>query len=36
MSSTGTAFAFLFVMVGVSFLAGYGLAYMRLTKRSRD
>lgn len=39
MSDTGdltAAFVFLFVLVVVSFLAGYGLAYMRLVKRSRD
>jgi hypothetical protein len=31
-----TAFVFLFVMVAISFVAGYGVAYMRLSKRKHD
>ena len=32
----GTAFVLLFVMIAVSFTAGYGVAYMRLVKRRDD
>jgi hypothetical protein len=30
------AFVFLLVMVAVSFIAGYGVAHMRLSKRRQD